>query len=371
MSVKPTDPERQSDAGAGRSTLREWRAFVLFLLVTPLATACSSTPAQPTPVDPGAPTISCPAAPTPVQSPDGLAVPVGYAVATVSGGSSPLSGPTCTPASGTGFSPGSTTVTCTVTDAKARTGSCTFAVTVLGPPRLSLTRFLAFGDSITAGEIPSEGVAVVPRLIDPYLNYAADLTRLLAIRYRTQQPGVVNGGVQGETTARGLARLPATIAAGNRYEVLLLMEGANDLPGGTSSILPAASNVQAMIRVGKAMGLKVYLANLPPQNPNACTGSAAFPGCIARNGGAAFVVPYNGFMPGLAAAEGVPLVDVHAAFKGDVTTLIDFDGLHPTAAGYQTIADAFFAVIKETLELPATASPSSLTMPFFVAPWRP
>jgi lysophospholipase L1-like esterase len=300
-----------------------------------------------------------------VQSPDGLAVTIVYATPTVSGGFLPLTGPTCTPASGTAFPVGLTTVTCTVTDARARSGSCPFTVTVLGPPRLSLTRFSAFGDSITAGEIPSEGLR--PLLIDPFLSYAADLTRDLAIRYRTQSPGVVNDGFQGETTSQGLARLPRTIALGNNYQVLLLMEGANDLPGGSSSILPAATNVQAMIRVGKAAGLKVILANLPPQNPNACSGSAAYPGCINRSGGAAFVVPFNAFMPGIASAENVPLVDVYSAFNGDLT-LIDVDGLHPTALGYQTIANAFFKSIQQNLELPAAAN--SATMRFFAVPRR-
>jgi lysophospholipase L1-like esterase len=334
-----------------------------------LLPACTGSPTSstPPPVDPGAPAISCPASPATVQSPDGLAVTIAYGMPTVSGGSLPLSGPTCTPASGTGFPVGSTTVTCTVTDAKARTNSCTFGVTVQSPPRLSLTRFLAFGDSMTAGEIVSEGLR--PLLVDPVLAYPADLIRDLTIRYRTQQPFVVNEGIPAETTVQGALRISGTIARGNNYQVLLLMEGANDIPNGTLAIVPAANNIQLMIRAGKAAGLKVYLGTLPPENPNACTGSAAFPGCIARNRGAPFVVPYNDVMKLVAAAESVPLVDVYAAFKGDVTTLIDFDGLHPTANGYQTIADAFFESIKQTLELPAAVQ-TTLTRPFFAAPRR-
>jgi lysophospholipase L1-like esterase len=49
-------------------------------------------------------------------------------------------------------------------------------------------------------------------------------------------------------------------------------------------------------------------------------------------------------------------VDVHAAFGGTASSdLIGADGLHPTEAGYQRMADAFFAVIKATLEVPAPA----------------
>ena len=44
-------------------------------------------------------------------------------------------------------------------------------------------------------------------------------------------------------------------------------------------------------------------------------------------------------------------MDVYAAFHRDVTTLIDCDGLHPTPAGYQVIADTFFQKIRETMEV--------------------
>jgi lysophospholipase L1-like esterase len=82
-----------------------------------------------------------------------------------------------------------------------------------------------------------------------------------------------------------------------------------------------------------------------------------------RAGGAAYVSNFNGFLPGLAANEGVPFVDVFKAFNGDVTTLIDTDGLHPTAAGYTVIAQTFFNSIKQNLELAATANSTSLTAP--------
>ncbi|HEY1913888.1 MAG TPA: hypothetical protein VGG73_23380, partial [Vicinamibacterales bacterium] len=63
-------------------------------------------------------------------------------------------------------------------------------MTVTKGPTLAFTRFFAFGDSITAGEVPSEGLAAVqklqPRLIDFFLSYPTDLGRDLAIRYQAQ-----------------------------------------------------------------------------------------------------------------------------------------------------------------------------------------
>jgi lysophospholipase L1-like esterase len=251
-------------------------------------------------------------------------------------------------------------------------------VTVTKGPTLAFTRFFAFGDSITAGEVPSEGLAAVqklqPRLIDFFLSYPTDLGRDLAIRYQAQAQidlGVQNEGVQGEQTKDGLIRLPTTIAGGDKYQVMLLMEGANDLGGGTPSILPAVQNIQLMIQLAKSSGLKVILGNLPPQNPNACMGSTAPPGCVpGRTAGAPYVTTYNAYLPGIAAAESVPFVDVYAAFHGDVTTLIDNDGLHPTALGYQTISAAFLTAIEKSFEVSAASSSIFRSTFFLTAPRR-
>jgi lysophospholipase L1-like esterase len=330
-----------------------------------LAVACSS-PTQATVIDPGGPAITCPAPPAAAQTLDGNPVAVSYAFPTVTGGATPLTGPTCTPPSGGTFPQGTTTVTCIVSDVKARAASCMFAVAVLGPPKLLLTRFFAFGDSITAGEIPSEGEPAFKRFVDPYRGYPIDLTRDLSNRYQTQQPAALNAGVSAETTANGLVRLPTVIAMGNAlgegFQVMLLMEGANDIPAGPSSFQPAVSNLQAMIDIAKGAGLRVYLANLPPQNANAsCSGSNAPPGCFTNIAGAPYVTAFNAMLPGLAASEQIPFVDVYAAFNGNVTTLIDFDGLHPTAAGYQVIADTFFKQIQATLEIPVATTTTSRT----------
>jgi lysophospholipase L1-like esterase len=73
----------------------------------------------------------------------------------------------------------------------------------------------------------------------------------------------------------------------------------------------------------------------------------------------------------LAAAKGVSLVDVYQVL-GDDLPLIGPDGLHPTASGYHLIADTFFRVIKQTLEVSPTATAVRTLMPgvFFVPPTR-
>jgi len=66
-------------------------------------------------------------------------------------------------------------------------------------------------------------------------------------------------------------------------------------------------------------------------------------------------------MRSIALSEGVTLVDVYAAFGGDTMTLIDFDGLHPTPAGYERIAQTFLTAIRQNLEQPPTLTLNPLT----------
>ena len=111
--------------------------------------------------------------------------------------------------------------------------------------------------------------------------------------------------------------------------------------------------MRSMVPMAKGRGMKVFLATLPPQNPNGC--------CPNRGLAWSLVEPYNDRLRGVASLEDIPLVDVYQAFGGDITTLVDFDGLHPTPAGYQKIADEFFKSIKQNLE---QSSGSSFSDPF-------
>jgi lysophospholipase L1-like esterase len=49
------------------------------------------------------------------------------------------------------------------------------------------------------------------------------------------------------------------------------------------------------------------------------------------------------------AAEGATLVDSYPAFLGHEAEYVDTDGLHLRPAGYQALADSFFASIKATV----------------------
>jgi lysophospholipase L1-like esterase len=335
-----------------------------------LAGACSNNPVAPPPPPPPTPDppkISCPV-PVSVTSTNGQPLPVSYGSATATLGAPPVT-TACTPPSGSTFGIGTTTVTCTATDSLQRTDSCTFGITVVLPPQISLARFVAFGDSITWGEDGQNVImSTLSDLLRPHFQvpagqtYPAVLQRLLATRYTLQSISVVNAGNPGELVGNPetLSRFSRTIA-GSAVQAVLIMEGSNDVGAQlavqtTAPVDAAIRNLGTMIRDARSRGMQPFLATIPPENP---LGTVP-----ARRGGAAtFVPPFNDRIRTLASSEAAALVDVYTALNSDLTTYIGPDGLHPTVAGYAKIADTFFTTLRGTLETtpnPTITAPASL-----------
>ena len=314
-----------------------------------VAAGCGST--GPTPIGPA---IACPA-PQTAQSPDGGAVPVHYPLPVVSGGAQPIS-LACTPPSGSTFNVGSAAVICTARDAKQQTASCSFGVTVAKPAKISATKFVAFGDSITAGTLDppctsASAFALGPQIgerqilaasINVSTSYPTLLQTLLVAQYPAQSPSVLNEGVGGEHVPEGVARLPGVLTT-DAPQVLLLEEGINDIdnsnPVGSTAFV--IKGLRTMIQHARSAGVQTFLANLLPERLGTCRGHRA-----------PYIASANDQIRALAASENVVLVDLYAAFGPDApTTLIGFDGLHPTAAGYELIAQTFFESIRQKLEV--------------------
>jgi lysophospholipase L1-like esterase len=329
-----------------------------------LASCSSPTPVAPTPVTPGAPKISCPA-PVTVKSNSG-SLAVVYGAATASFGSPPVN-VVCTPASGSVFPVGSTTVSCTATDQLSRTDACSFIVTVTAPPIINATTFLAWGDSMTAGEVVSEGQGLTSRAlrVDTAVAYPTDLQTQLATRYASQTIVVLNRGVRGDTTAQMLSRLTGSALAS--AQAFLLMGGANDLPQAeiSATAIPAAvNNMRSMVEQAKNAGMSVFVATLPPEiSGESCLGEGP-------SGHPTVVDPYNVALRTMIASEAVTLVDVAQAFGPATSTLIDCDGLHLTPAGYHLLAQTFFTGIVAKLERPGTSPQRSTAVPLFNFPRR-
>jgi lysophospholipase L1-like esterase len=303
---------------------------------------CGSTPTAPTPE---APRISCPIDQT-VQSTSGQAIAVTYTSPTVTGGAPPLTSG-CFPASGTLFPIGATSLLCTATDSKQRTDSCRFTVTVTQPPppspRISVTRFMAFGDSITEG--------LFAFLINPSPpgSYPAVLQSLLRTRYTAQADSIIvlDEGLGGQRAADPdeFRRFTTALGADNPGAVLLL-EGANDLNNGAAAGDAAAAipglvdGLRSMVREARRRGLPVFVGTLLPQRPG---GSKA--------GAPGTVVPANDRIRSMVAAEGAVLVDLYQAFGGVPDPWIGSDGLHPSKVGLEKIAQTFFDILRARYEI--------------------
>ena len=111
--------------------------------------------------------------------------------------------------------------------------------------------YVAFGDSVTEGVGDEEGGGYPPRL-----------EALLIARGRNAD--VRNRGVAGETTVDGLARIDSVLAQGG--DVLLLMEGTNDLPHNVSPET-IAFNLDEMAKRAERAGMDVVFATVIPRSP--------------------------------------------------------------------------------------------------------
>jgi lysophospholipase L1-like esterase len=319
---------------------------VLVLAGTFAFAACGGNPNTPPPPPPVEnPTITCPANMT-VDSTTGGPTVVSYPDPVTAGGTPPIT-THCTIASGSQFPVGSTDVICTGTDSASRQASCVFQVQVTFTPKLKGTRFLAFGDSITGGEVGTPGLFAT----HTDQVYPALLMRLMTPRYTTQMLTMTNCGQYGEKAIDGVDRLRSVLNGGScgplipagahllatgSFDALLLLEGTNDLNDGKISLSQIREALRADIRNAKSAGvLQVFLSTLPPE----------------FGLGGAMVPAMNDQIRSLAASEGVVLIDSYAVLGGQSSTLIGIDGIHPTAAGQQLMGDAFFAAVTANFEV--------------------
>ena len=128
----------------------------------------------------------------------------------------------------------------------------------------------------------------------------------------------------------------------DRPEVVLLMHGVNDLNGAQDGRVQSAGGRRGGYWSNKRATAAARRLSRPCRRW-APVAKAGCPECVA---------PYNDLIRRMVAARGATLVDVHAAWGGRAG-LMGADGIHPTEAGYEVIAAAFFDAIRRTLESPA------------------
>jgi acyl-CoA thioesterase I len=182
------------------------------------------------------------------------------------------------------------------------------------------TRILALGDSLTAG------FGVAPQEAFP-VRLAA---RLQADGYDVD---VANGGVSGDTTSGGLARLDWALR--DHPDIVLLELGANDALRGLDPKL-AQANLDAMLKHITNAKIKVLLIGM--RSPG--------------NWGADYQKAFGAIYPTLAQKYSVPLYPFFLDGVALDTTLNQQDMLHPNAAGVDVIVSRIAPYVERLLVKP-------------------
>jgi len=210
-------------------------------------------------------------------------------------------------------------------------------------PRLSRTRFLAFGDSFTAGEVtsPSTSSQSIGKLvIVPSASYPTVLQSRLQGTFTSQVStiSVTNAGEPSERILDGNQRFPGVYDS-LRPDVVLIMEGINGLPLVGPDI--STGVMRLMVQHAKAGSSRVFVGSMIPQVAGRPRGNTPVSELQA----------YNSTLQLMSQQEGVVFVDLYNQMLADAATLVGSDGLHPTESGYRRIAELFFNAIRTELEV--------------------
>ena len=176
---------------------------------------------------------------------------------------------------------------------------------------------VALGDSLTAG-----------------WGVAADEAYPARLEMRLRREGypyrVVNAGVSGDTTAGALRRVDWVLRAGP--EIVIVALGANDGLRGQSPQATRA-NLEAIVARLQTAGSRILLAGMrmPP------------------NYGAEFTTEFQAVFPAVARSAKVALMPFLLDGVAAEPRLNQPDGIHPTAAGHQVIADRLWPYLRPLL----------------------
>ncbi len=179
-------------------------------------------------------------------------------------------------------------------------------------------KILMLGDSLTAGYGLIKGESLPAQLENALQADAFDAR-------------VVNGGVSGDTSAGGRARLAWSLADG--ADALIVALGANDGLRGLPS-QETEANLDAIIRGAKTAGVPVLLVGMhAPPNLGSEYGAdfdAVFLRLAARHG----VAFYPFLLDGVAARP----------------KLNQDDGIHPNAEGVAVVVGKILPFVRELIE---------------------
>jgi acyl-CoA thioesterase-1 len=179
---------------------------------------------------------------------------------------------------------------------------------------------LAFGDSLTAGYGLDQGLGFAPQLQATLRRHGIAAT-------------VIDGGVSGDTSEAGKARLSWTLDGLERKPDLVILElGANDMLRGLDPGL-TEGNMDSILAELERRQIPVLFAGMR----------------AAPNLDPAYVARFEAIYPALARRHGVAsypfFLDGVAAKKG----MQQADGMHPTFSGVKRIVAGITPAVKRAL----------------------
>ncbi|PWS31708.1 arylesterase [Pedobacter paludis] len=183
-----------------------------------------------------------------------------------------------------------------------------------------MKNILFFGTSLTAG-YGLDPTEAYPALIQNRIDS-------LKLPYK-----VINGGLSGETSAAGKARIDWLLK--QPIDIFVLELGANDGLRGLP-VIETTKNLQDIIdRVkSKYPEAKMVLAGMQ----------------VPPNMGAKYASDFKNMFPALASKNKMLLIPFLLDKVGGVPKLNQADGIHPTAEGDKILAENVWVIIKDLLK---------------------
>lgn len=196
---------------------------------------------------------------------------------------------------------------------------------VTGASAADRTVVLAFGDSLTQGYGLSAEQGFVAQMQAWLQAQGVDIR-------------LINGGVSGDTTAGGAARIAWSLSG--EVDAVIVELGGNDMLQGLDP-QQARANLAAILKEISARGLPVLLVGLPAPGNFGAEFQAGYRALYPALAGQYGALYYPDFLAGLGANQ-----DRETALR----QLMQSDGIHPNAAGVARIVEAMGPSVLELVE---------------------
>lgn len=208
---------------------------------------------------------------------------------------------------------------------RGKAAACLLALAVpvwAAPAGAEPVTVLALGDSLTQGYGLPERDGFVPRL-------EAWLTA------RGEEVELINGGVSGETTAGGAARVDWSLTA--EVDAMIVALGGNDLLRGIDPQVTRA-NLETILAAAAREDVEVLLVGMR----------------VPGNYGPGYKAAFDAIYPELAATHGTLYVEsffsgLESSDPGEMRGYMQSDGLHPDADGVRRIVAAMGPVVRKLI----------------------